>query len=85
MLIEAAGAGRLDAVERLLRDGADVNARDARGRTAAMGEHVRVVRALVDAGADPTIADRDGVTPLEHAHSGGYTAIVATLERAGAR
>jgi ankyrin repeat protein len=66
-----------------------VNARDARGRTAvtaaAMGEHVRVVRALVDAGADPTIADRDGVAPLEHAHSGGYTAIVATRERAGAR
>ena len=33
-LVEAAGAGDLAAVRRLISDGADVDARDGRGRTA---------------------------------------------------
>ena len=38
-----------------------------------------VVRALVKAGADRTIADRDGVTPLQHPRARGYDASVAIL------
>jgi ankyrin repeat protein len=38
-----------------------------------------VVRLLLDRGADPTIADRDGVTPLQHARSRGYTEIEQLL------
>ena len=38
---------------------------------------------LVDAGADLGIADRDGVTALEHARERGYDEIVQTLEAAG--
>ena len=34
---------------------------------------------LVDAGADRSIADRDGVTALEHARARGYAEIVALL------
>ncbi len=32
-----------------------------------------VVRTLLEAGADPSIADKDGVTPLEHARRRGHT------------
>ena len=35
------------------------------------------------AGADPGIADRDGVTALEHARERGYDEIAQTLEGAG--
>ena len=47
--------------------------------------HQETVRALVEAGADVNIADRQGVTPLGHARSRGYAAIVEMLERAGGR
>ncbi len=45
--------------------------------------HQRIVRTLLDAGADPSIADRDGVTPLEHAERSGYDEIARLLRRAG--
>lgn len=45
--------------------------------------HTEVVQLLVDAGADHTITDSDGVTPLAHARARSYTDIVAVLEAAG--
>jgi uncharacterized protein len=39
------------------------------------------VRILLDAGADPGIADHDGVTPLEHARQRGYDEMAAALVR----
>jgi len=41
--------------------------------------HTEIVRMLLEAGADRDIADRDGVTPLEHASRGGYDDIAALL------
>jgi hypothetical protein len=35
---------------------------------------------LVEAGADQTIADRQGATPLDHAKVRGYGEIVVMLE-----
>ncbi len=56
-LFEAAKAGNSSAVEALLRDGADVNARESEDHTyalhwAAASGHLEVVRLLVDAGGD---------------------------------
>lgn len=40
----------------------------------------RIVQSLVDHGADVSIADRDGVTPLQHARNRGFTEIAAILQ-----
>ena len=45
--------------------------------------HQAVVRALLDAGADARLADRDGRTPLQLARGRGYTAMAQLLEGAG--
>lgn len=42
--------------------------------------HQAVVRALLAAGADRSIADRDGVTALEHAERRGQDAVAALLQ-----
>lgn len=41
-----------------------------------------IVRSLVDHGADVSIADRDGVTPLQHARAKGFDEIATILEGA---
>ena len=62
-LVDAASRGDVAQVRRLLDDGADVNERDAQGRTAvtaaALGDHVEVARALISAGADVDAQDSD--------------------------
>ncbi len=73
-LIDAAAAGDVDSLRALLETSElDLNVRDARGRTALMAH-----------GADVTIADGDGVTPLQHARQRGYREIEAQLVAAGA-
>jgi uncharacterized protein len=47
--------------------------------------HQAVLRALLDAGADTQLADRQGNTPLALARMHGYREMVLMLERAGAR
>ena len=67
-LILAAEAGDTPAVQRLLEAGADIDARDAQGRTAVMaathGNRVDAVRALIEAGADIDIRDDRHGQPL---------------------
>ncbi|MCZ8183753.1 MAG: ankyrin repeat domain-containing protein [Beijerinckiaceae bacterium] len=43
--------------------------------------HVETVRLLVEAGARRDLADREGRTPLDHARSRGYAAMVALLTK----
>ncbi|MDV6373149.1 ankyrin repeat domain-containing protein [Deinococcus arenicola] len=43
--------------------------------------HTEIVRELLAHGADRKIADRDGVTPLQHARQRGYGAMVKLLEK----
>jgi ankyrin repeat protein len=46
--------------------------------------HQATLRALLDAGANPRLADREGRTPLQLARERGYTPMVRLLEAAGA-
>ena len=47
--------------------------------------HVETLRALVEAGANTQLADRNGATPLTLAKARNYQAMVEILEKAGAR
>ncbi len=47
--------------------------------------HQATLKALIDAGANLQLADRQGSTPLQLARSRGYTAMVRVLEAAGAK
>jgi len=93
-LIAAAHLGHDGVVQALIRGGAPLDHVNNLGWTALieaviLGQggprHVETVRALIDAGANPNIADREGATPLRHARARGYIAIAEILERAGAR
>jgi len=47
--------------------------------------HTEIVRMLIEAGANPNIADREGVTPLAHAKRRGFAGMIRILEARGAR
>jgi hypothetical protein len=47
--------------------------------------HRKIVAILLQAGADPNLADRDGITPLQHARARGYREIERDLHAAGGR
>ncbi|BAN48954.1 ankyrin repeat domain-containing protein [Metapseudomonas resinovorans] len=61
-LLQAAGAGDLGTVERLLQQGVAVDVRDGQGNTplllATAGNRVEVARRLIDAGADVNLQNR---------------------------
>jgi ankyrin repeat protein len=67
-LIEAAGKGRKKAVELLIQEGANLNARDRLGDTALMNAalkgHIEIVELLISKGADVKLADNWGNTAL---------------------
>ncbi|WP_298565224.1 ankyrin repeat domain-containing protein [uncultured Aliiroseovarius sp.] len=87
-LIAAAHLGHHDVVARLVAGGAPLDHVNNLGWTALIeavvlgdggSDHVRTVEVLVEAGADKTIGDRDGVTPLQHATARGYADMVTLL------
>lgn len=89
-LIAAAHLGHAEVVRRLIAAGAPLDHVNNLHWTAVMeavvlgdgGEnHQAVLDALLAAGADRTLADRDGVTPLEHAERRGFAEMVARLRR----
>jgi uncharacterized protein len=90
-LIPAAHRGHVEAVKFLLTTRIDINHVNNLGWTALMeavvlGDggpaHTEIVRMLVAAGANTSIADRDGIMPLEHAKKRGYTEMVRILSAA---
>ena len=87
-LIAAAGKGDLAPVERLIRDGASVAARDVRGRTALLaathGNHAAVARALISAGADVNAKDNIEDSPFLYAGAESRTEILKMTLAAGA-
>lgn len=84
----AAVRGDADAVQRLIRAGADLNEKDAYASTpliiAATFGHTAVARALIQAGADLRIANGEGSSPLHIAAFFGRTDIVHLLLDSGA-
>ncbi len=87
-LHEAAGAGDTAAIERLLGQGADVNALNAAGQTplhvAAERGHVEVCRVLLDAEADIEARESRQFTPLGVAAFARQPATVQLLLERGA-
>ena len=93
-LIAAAHLGHDEVVRELIRAGAPLDHINNLGWTALLEavilgdggpRHVAVLRDLVRAGANPALADQQGVSALEHARKRGYTEMVAILDSAGRR
>lgn len=87
-LIAASELGHAEVVRRLVAAGSPLDHVNNLGWTALLeavilGDggpaHQETVRILVDGGADRSIADRDGLTPLDHARARGFAEIVSIL------
>ena len=93
-LIAAAHLGHAEVVKMLIAAKAPLNHVNNLGWTALMesivlgnggANHTATLKALVEAGADVNIADRQGATPLQHARRRGYVEMARILENAGAQ
>jgi ankyrin repeat protein len=84
----ATDGGDLDAIARLLDEGADVDARDEHGQTALMNAardgREAVVRLLVERGAALDVSAKYGLTALMLAVLRSRVAVVRILAEAGA-
>ena len=89
LLCEAAAAGKLEQVERLVENKVEVNAHDYDGRTglhlASCEGRAEVVTFLLLARADATRRDRFGNTALDDAIRHGHASIKRLVYDAGAR
>ena len=90
-LIAAAHLGHHDVVKRLIEGGAPLDHVNNLNWTALIEavvlgdggpDHIETVRALIEAGADQTITDREGVSPLEHAKARGFEEMATIIEAA---
>ena len=89
-IIPAAERGHVDYVRLMTKTATNVNHVNDLGWTALLEavilgdgsrRYVQIVTVLLDAGADPMLADRNGVTALEHAQHRGHSKIAAALRR----
>src|SRR5690606_6838270 len=87
-LIPAAERGHVKTVKTLIEAGVAVDHVNNLGWTALLEaiilgnggqQHQQIVDLLLKAGANPDLADREGVTPLQHARSRGYREIERAL------
>jgi ankyrin repeat protein len=93
-LIPACERAHVETVKLLLTSGIDVNHINDLGWTCLLEivilgdggpRHQEVARLVLAGGADPNLADRDGVSPLRHARKRGQTAVARLIEQAGGR
>lgn len=85
-LLQAARTADLPQLDRLLQQGAPLNAADAAGRTplilAVMQGHTAVVQRLLAAGANTALIDKEGLNALQHARRLGFDGIAHLIEAA---
>lgn len=88
-VIPASERGHVDYVRRVVQTDIDLDHVNDLGWTALLEavilgdggrRHQQIVEILLDAGADASIADKDGVTPLQHARRNGHTELVKLLD-----
>ncbi len=93
-LIPACERAHVEAVKLLLASGIDLDHVNDLGWTCLLEivilgdggpRHQQVARLILDAGANPSLADKEGVTPLAHARQRGQQAIVRLIQQAGGR
>ncbi len=91
-LIPACERGHVEAVKLLLTSGIDLDHVNDLGWTCLLeivilgdggARHQQVAKLVLDAGANPSLADKDGVSPLAHARQRGQRAVAALIEQAG--
>ena len=83
-LLNAVKKGNVNAVKKLLNNGANVNRADNENGitpllTASRNGHTEVVKLLLNKGADVNKADKNGRTPLWNASGEGHTKVVKVL------
>ncbi|WGY02005.1 ankyrin repeat domain-containing protein [Nocardioides sp. QY071] len=88
--IPAGERGHVDYIRRVVKTDVDIDHVNGLGWTSMLEAVIlgngsepyqEIIRILLDAGADPSIADRGGVTPLQHAEQRGYDEIADLLRR----
>jgi uncharacterized protein len=93
-LIPACERGHLEAVRVLLTSRIDVNHVNNPGWTCLLEivvlssggvRDIEVTRLVLEAGANPNIADKDGVSPVAHARRRGFEEIARLIEAKGGR
>jgi len=93
-LIPACERGHVEAARVLLTTRIDVNHVNNLGWTCLLEivilgdggpRHVEITRLVLAAGANPNLADKDGVSPLAHARRKGQREIARLIEAAGGR
>ena len=88
-LRDAVEYGKVDRAIELLRD-VDPNIALVGGepgallRSAAHGGHLRLVEYLLDRGADPSVRNSEGDSPLDYARQQGHSEVAKLLERRSA-
>ena len=87
-LLDSAKYGNANRVKSLIKQGANVNAKDENGWTALMWAsmlgHFEIVKILVENGADINVRDKNGFTALTEATRGEYVEVAKYLKSKGA-
>ncbi|MFO0994277.1 MAG: ankyrin repeat domain-containing protein [Hyphomicrobiales bacterium] len=93
-LIPACERGHVETIKVLLTTDIDVDHVNNLGWTCLLEivilgdggpRHVEAARLVLDAGANPNLADKDGLPPLAHARARGQVEVAALIEKAGGK